>query len=197
MKHNSSQVKIYCVCCSALITLISLEGPTFSAYVLQGEWVPQGRSWQIIAHGLSLPCYLFHKNLLAENGFYITACMFSHSVVSDSFETPCSPPGSAVHGNSQARILGWIAISFSKGFSRPRDWAHASCIGRQILYHWANRGSFNISKWSEKNQKKNDISWYVKIIQNSNFGVPIKFHGDIAMIIHSCVVAFVLKDRVK
>ena len=35
-------------------------------------------------------------------------------------------------------------------------------------------GSFNISKWSEKNQKKNDISWYVKIIQNPNFGVHNK-----------------------
>ena len=33
----------------------------------------------------------------------------------------CSPPGSSVHGISQARILEWIAISFSKGSSQPRD----------------------------------------------------------------------------
>ena len=32
-----------------------------------------------------------------------------------------SPPGSSVHGISQARILEWIAISFSKGSSQPRD----------------------------------------------------------------------------
>ena len=26
----------------------------------------------------------------------------------------CSPPGSSVHGIVQARILGWVAISFSR-----------------------------------------------------------------------------------
>ena len=31
----------------------------------------------------------------------------------------CSPPGSSVHVTSQARILEWVAISFSKGSSRP------------------------------------------------------------------------------
>ena len=29
----------------------------------------------------------------------------------------CSPPGSSVHGNSQARILEWVVIPFSKGSS--------------------------------------------------------------------------------
>ena len=33
----------------------------------------------------------------------------------------CSPPDSSVHGISQPKILEWIAISFSKGSSRPRD----------------------------------------------------------------------------
>ena len=33
----------------------------------------------------------------------------------------CSPPGSTVHGNSQARILEWVAISFSRGASSPRN----------------------------------------------------------------------------
>ena len=33
----------------------------------------------------------------------------------------CSPPGSSVHGILQARRLEWVAISFSKGSSRPRD----------------------------------------------------------------------------
>ena len=46
----------------------------------------------------------------------------------------CSPPDSSVH--SQARILEWVAISSSKGLSRPRGQTHVYCIGRQILYHW-------------------------------------------------------------
>ena len=44
-----------------------------------------------------------------------------------------SPPGFSVHGSLQARILEWVAISFSRGFSRPRDGTCISCIGRWIL----------------------------------------------------------------
>ena len=54
--------------------------------------------------------------------------------------TDCSPPDSSVHGLSQERIPEWVAISFSRGSSWPRDWNHLSCIsciGRQILYHCA------------------------------------------------------------
>ena len=48
-----------------------------------------------------------------------------------------SLPGSSVHGILQARILKWVAISFSRGSSRPRDWTWVSCSGRRILYCWA------------------------------------------------------------
>ena len=49
--------------------------------------------------------------------------------------TDYSPLGSSVHGIFQARILEWVAISYSKGSSPPRDQTGVSCIGRQILYH--------------------------------------------------------------
>ena len=39
-----------------------------------------------------------------------------------------SPPGSSDHRILQARILEWIAISFSRGSSWPRDCTHISCI---------------------------------------------------------------------
>ena len=46
----------------------------------------------------------------------------SHSVMSDSCDTmDSSPPGSSVHGISQARRLEWVVISFSRGSSPPRD----------------------------------------------------------------------------
>ena len=48
-----------------------------------------------------------------------------------------SPPGSSDHGISQARVLGWIAISYSRASSWPRDQTRISCIGRWILYHGA------------------------------------------------------------
>ena len=45
----------------------------------------------------------------------------NHRVVSDSFAAPCdcSLPGSSVHVISQARILEWVAISFSRCFPDP------------------------------------------------------------------------------
>ena len=48
-----------------------------------------------------------------------------------------SPPGSSVHGISQARILEWVAMPSSRGSSRPREWtqvSNVSCFDRQILY---------------------------------------------------------------
>ena len=50
----------------------------------------------------------------------------SESEVAQSFLTLCyamdgSLPGSAVHGIFWARILEWATISFSRGFSQPRD----------------------------------------------------------------------------
>ena len=46
-------------------------------------------------------------------------------------------PESSAHGIYLARMLEWVTISFSKGSSQHRDWTHISCIGRQIVYHWA------------------------------------------------------------
>ena len=53
----------------------------------------------------------------------------------------CSPPGSSVHGILQAGILEWVAISFSRGSSRPRDSACISCTGRWIPHHLSHQGS--------------------------------------------------------
>ena len=61
----------------------------------------------------------------------------------------CSLPGSSVHGFSQARILEWVALSFFRGSSQPRDRACIFCNScskqvdslplRWILYHWTPR----------------------------------------------------------
>ena len=63
-------------------------------------------------------------------------CCVSHSVMSWLSCDPinCSPPGSSVHGISQARILEWVAISFSRGFSCPRDQTQVSTSAFQADY---------------------------------------------------------------
>ena len=60
------------------------------------------------------------------------------SVVSLCNSMDCSLPVSSVHEIFQARVLKWVAISSSWGFSQPRDQDHipcVSCISGQILYH--------------------------------------------------------------
>ena len=45
----------------------------------------------------------------------------------------CSLPGSSVHRIFQARILEWVAISFSRGSSWSKDWTRASHIAGRYL----------------------------------------------------------------
>ena len=55
--------------------------------------------------------------------------VLSHSVVSDSCDPiGCSPPGFSVHGILQARILEWVAISFSRGSSQPTNRTQVFCL---------------------------------------------------------------------
>ena len=51
----------------------------------------------------------------------------------------CSPSGSSVHGILQVRILEWVAISFSRGSSQPRDWTQVSHIAGRFFNLWATR----------------------------------------------------------
>ena len=48
------------------------------------------------------------------------------------FAIPCSPPGSSVHGILWARILEWVAFSFSRASSWPRD----QTLHLSRLLHW-------------------------------------------------------------
>ena len=62
-----------------------------------------------------------------QQGFWGRVCVcVCVSSVTKSCLTLCnprehSPPGSSVHEISQASILEWVAISFSRGSSQPRD----------------------------------------------------------------------------
>ena len=51
----------------------------------------------------------------------------------------CSPPDSSVHWILQARIQEWLAISFSRGSSQPRDWTQVSHITGRFFTVWATR----------------------------------------------------------
>ena len=78
----------------------------------------------------------------------------------------CSQLGSSVHGILQARIPEWVAIPFSRGSSRPRDWTLVSSIAGRFFIIWATReapewpkslGLSNVSKSVIFELKK--VSW--------------------------------------
>ena len=48
----------------------------------------------------------------------------------------CSPSGCSVHGILQARILGWVAILFSRGSSWSRGWTPVLCIAGRFFTIW-------------------------------------------------------------
>ena len=68
--------------------------------------------------------------LVCLGGLWLNKKKKSHSVVSDSLRPHglYSPPRSFVHGIFQARILEWVAISFSRESSQPRDQTLVCCI---------------------------------------------------------------------
>ena len=70
----------------------------------------------------------------------------SESEVAQSYPTLCDPmdcslPGSSIHGIVQARVPEWVAISFSRGSSWPRDTNLDLPHCRRTLYHLSHQGS--------------------------------------------------------
>ena len=68
----------------------------------------------------------------------------------------CSTPGSSMHGISQARILEWVTISFSRGSSQPRSRTQVSCIAGRFFTVWVTR---------DKNQRSIFCFWSGKILR--------------------------------
>ena len=106
-------------------------------------------------------------------------CTFSLSVA-QSCPALCdpmdySPPGSSVHGISRARILEWVAISLSRGSSRPRDQNCISCLAG---------GSFT---WEAQNNKCNLTN---NIIPESS----LYLKGDMEIVSEKKNLHFSLKD---
>ena len=101
-----------------------------SGVTLQGP----GWSWEKLVNNPFGQSGVFYEGCCCE-------CTKSCSILCDPMD--CSLPDSSVHGISQARILEWVAISFSRGSSRPRDWTPVSCIIGRYSYHYIARETLN------------------------------------------------------
>ena len=70
----------------------------------------------------------------------ITLCVWvTQSCLPPCDPTDCRPPVSSVCGILYARILEWVAISFSRGLFWPRDQIQVSCIAGRLFTIWTTR----------------------------------------------------------
>ena len=144
-------------------------------YYLHGGIPPGYIPWpriQIVTMAFQVPLILwivllffFYFPTLLKYNWHITLCKFkvynvmiwniytysekwkwSPSIMSDSCDpTDCILPGFSFHGIFQARVLEWVAISFSRGSSRPRDQTQVSLIADRHYTLWATREALSES----------------------------------------------------
>ena len=89
-----------------------------------------------------LICYLKNKQACHPADTFVDCKYFWY--ILQSCPTLCDPmdcslSGSSVHGIFQARVLEWIAISFSRGSSRPRNRTWVSHTASRHFTVWATR----------------------------------------------------------
>ena len=100
--------------------------------------IPSG-GYTRVCFSLLLNIYWYYL-IITIISFCVFVCVCAQSCPTLGDHRDCSLPGSFDHGIFQARILEWVAISFSRGSSSSRDWTRVSCIsciGKQILYQGA------------------------------------------------------------
>ena len=123
LQHHSSKASI--LWCSAFL-IVHLSHP----YMITGKTIALTRG-TFVGKVMSL---IF--NMLSESeSEVIQLC----PTLCDSMN--CSLLGSSVHGILQARVLEWVAISFFRGSSRPRDQTWVSHIVGRRFYHLSHQGS--------------------------------------------------------
>ena len=89
----------------------------------RGEWIP--------VHVWLNPFSVHLKTITTLLVRYCCCCEVAQPCPTLCSPTDCSLPGSSVHGIFQTRILEWVAVSFSRGPSRPRD--------RTWVFHFVGR----------------------------------------------------------
>ena len=77
----------------------------------------------------------------------------------------CGPPVSSVHWIFQARVLEWVAFSYSRWSSQLTGWTQVSCITGRFFIIWATREAPN-----EDNSWANSFSCLINCLVN--FYVP-------------------------
>ena len=83
-------------------------------------------------------CVISRESILIWRQLHIESEV-AQSCLTLCYRVEYSPPGSSVRGIFEARILEWVAISFSRGSSQPRDRSQVSRIAGRCFNLWAIR----------------------------------------------------------
>ena len=137
--------------------------------------VPTRLSWELcFSESLSLYCPVLRrrKSEVAQ----------SCPILCDPMD--CSLPGSSVHGIFQARVLEWVAISFSRGSSWPRDWTWVSCIAGRRFTIWATGPC--LLNWSSAFYSPKGFAWSGMVIDVWKEACKFQF---VVTILHSTSVS--------
>ena len=119
-------------CSLTLINYIKKKVPIGKSQWLKNYWVifiilPEAKVYFVINNNHTIAWSVSSKVNVAQS--CLTLC--------DPMD--CSLPGSSVHGIFQARVLEWVAISFSRRSSQPRDRTQVSCVVGRRFTIWATR----------------------------------------------------------
>ena len=132
----------------------------------------------------------FHLKLKDDNSTFfslvkhiVRVCMLNCVQLFNSMD--CSPPGSSVHGILQARILEWIAISFSRGSSQPRN---GTLIPALV-------GRFFITKSPGKPKTHSNSAYLMKLLSGSN--EPSRMAGTYYQLTDDCLHIIIALTHIK
>ena len=137
--HGNSSAKNTGVGCHALLQgIFPTQGS--NSGLLHCRWILYHLSHQGSPRILEWVAYPFSRGSSWPRNRTRVSCI--EGKVAQSCPTLCDPmdyslPGFSVHGIFQVRVLEWVAISFSRGSSWPRDRTRVSCIVGRRFTHWA------------------------------------------------------------
>ena len=131
----------FLLCFSLLFFSQLFVMPSQTAILLFCISFPCGCSWSLSPVQCHEPPFIVHQALYLSD---LDMCEVKWSEVAQlclilCYPMDCSLPGSSLHGILLARVLEWVAISFSRGASRPRDRTQVSRIPGRCLNLWATR----------------------------------------------------------
>ena len=118
----------HCCCCY----VASVVSDSVQSHRRQPTRLP--RPWDSPGKNAGVGCHFLLQCMKVKSESEVT-----ESCLTLSFPMKCSLPCSSVHEILQARILEWVAMSFSRGSSWPRDWTRGSCIVDRCFTVWATR----------------------------------------------------------